>query len=207
MTVAKPIMVFILSPIPRPPCASLVPADIKLWSMRSGMIPSILELPRSLPINESAQHLNEDRPWQGPRRSKKQTRGPSRVWPHKTISAKIVWRFVLRASRGQHGPLCRKAGFGNLYQAWECKATMETQTCQKERRRPRKLHAMTIGDLRRQGKMLEVVCTQCWHVLFLSPARLTLHGNILASDAHHRLRCAKCGAKAGYSRAQTSLEH
>lgn len=59
---------------------------------------------------------------------------------------------------------------------------------------------VTIGDLRRKGELLEVGCTKCWHVAYVDPHQLPFHGNVGVPDAYRRMKCTKCGSRAGYSR-------
>ena len=59
---------------------------------------------------------------------------------------------------------------------------------------------VTIGDLRRKGELLEVGCTKCWNVRYVDAVTLPFHGNMAVPEAYRRMRCSKCGEKAGYSR-------
>jgi hypothetical protein len=58
---------------------------------------------------------------------------------------------------------------------------------------------VTIGDLRREGKALEVGCTKCWHVVYMDPRNLPFHDDQAVPAAYQRMKCSRCGAKAGYS--------
>lgn len=59
---------------------------------------------------------------------------------------------------------------------------------------------VTIGDLRRTGKLLEVGCTRCWNIRYLDAVELPLSDALAVPEAWRRMRCSRCGAKAGYSR-------
>ena len=59
---------------------------------------------------------------------------------------------------------------------------------------------VTIGDWRPTGTALEVGCTRCWNVRYVDPVGLPFHGNMAVPEAYKRMRCSRCGEKAGYSR-------
>jgi hypothetical protein len=59
---------------------------------------------------------------------------------------------------------------------------------------------VTIGELRRTGKLLEVGCTKCWRVVYVDPVTLPFHDQEAVPTVHQRMKCSECGAIAGYSR-------
>jgi hypothetical protein len=65
--------------------------------------------------------------------------------------------------------------------------------------------AATLGDLRRQGKLIEVVCTKCGHAYYVDPRELPFSDRERVSNVHKRLKCPKCRAFSGYSRVDARL--
>lgn len=59
---------------------------------------------------------------------------------------------------------------------------------------------VTIGNLRKDGKLLEVGCTRCWNVQYLDPRKLPFGDHVAVPTAYQRMKCSRCGEKAGYSR-------
>lgn len=59
---------------------------------------------------------------------------------------------------------------------------------------------VTMGDLRSKRQLLEVGCTKCWNVRYLDPSTLPFPDTQAVPTAHRRMRCSRCGEKAGYSR-------
>ena len=53
---------------------------------------------------------------------------------------------------------------------------------------------VTIGDLRRNGKLLEVGCRRCWNVRYLDPKQLPFGDLQPVPEAHRRMKCSMCGA-------------
>ena len=58
---------------------------------------------------------------------------------------------------------------------------------------------VTIGELRRTGKLLEVGCTKCWRVAYVDPNTLPFPDAEPVPTVHRRMKCS-CGEKGGYSR-------
>ena len=59
---------------------------------------------------------------------------------------------------------------------------------------------VTIGDLRSKGQALEVGCTKCGHHVYVDPHKVPFPDHQSVPDAYRRMRCSRCGEKAGYSR-------
>jgi hypothetical protein len=53
---------------------------------------------------------------------------------------------------------------------------------------------VTIGDLRREGKLLEIGCMACNRHLYLDPASIDLPDHQPVPTAAARLVCSVCGA-------------
>lgn len=54
---------------------------------------------------------------------------------------------------------------------------------------------VTIGDLRSQGRLLEVGCDVCSHHLYLDPNTLPFADEQSVPLAFKRMKCSKCGTK------------
>ena len=59
---------------------------------------------------------------------------------------------------------------------------------------------VTIGDLRREGKLLEVWCSSCRRIAYVDPKELPLPDAQPVPKAWRHFRCDTCHERAGYSR-------
>lgn len=53
---------------------------------------------------------------------------------------------------------------------------------------------VTIGDLKRTGKLLELACMGCARHLYIDPASLPLPDVLPVPETAARLACSQCGA-------------
>ena len=54
---------------------------------------------------------------------------------------------------------------------------------------------VTIGDLRRDGRALEIGCQNCDRHEYVDPHTLKLWNDLPVPDVAQRLRCSRCGFK------------
>jgi hypothetical protein len=60
---------------------------------------------------------------------------------------------------------------------------------------PIALGSVTIGDLKRAGKLLELECAACHRHLYEDPAKFPFDDAEPVPGLARRLRCSKCGAR------------
>jgi hypothetical protein len=55
--------------------------------------------------------------------------------------------------------------------------------------------AITIGDLRRQGTLLELECSHCHRHLYENPSKFPFSDSEAVPSLARRLKCSRCGAR------------
>ncbi len=57
------------------------------------------------------------------------------------------------------------------------------------------MNLVTIGDLRRGRRLLEISCMNCAHVFHVDPSESDLPDDLPVRQAASRVKCSVCGSK------------